>query len=150
MQFVTLKCQSTSVENILLSVSSSKESIPTIFMCLVNLLVISFLPHPGGLKAVTRWTSRSSIFEVSFLSYQWAWSIHYKHDHFINFYQDFQHWYRICIHTCLNSSTGGIDPQESCWGRFKSSTNTIHFLPMAGPKTPFLLLSNLDMITSCV
>ena len=75
---ITLKCQSTSVVNIFLSVSSSKESIPKMFIWRMNRLLTSLRPHPGGLKAQTRRTSKSSSLEVSFLSYQWPWSTHWK------------------------------------------------------------------------
>ena len=53
------------------------------------------------------------------------------------------------ILTCLRSSIAGIDPTLSRWGRLRSSMKMMHCFPMAGPNTPFLRRSSLDMITSC-
>lgn len=47
---------------------------------------------------------------------------------------------------CLSNSIGGCAPYTSLAGMFRSSTKMTHFLPIWGPNTPFLLLSNLDMI----
>lgn len=47
---------------------------------------------------------------------------------------------------CLSSSMGGCAPYTSLAGMFKSSTNITHLLPICGPNTPFLRLSNLDII----
>lgn len=75
-----------------------------------------------GMQRINKWNlkfcmtltkSVSMILELSFLSYQWLWSIH-----------------------CRSSSIGGCAPYTSFAGMLKSSTNTTHFLPTGGPKTP--------------
>ena len=121
------KCQSTIVVKIFCKVLSSKESIPTTFMCLVKRPVMLFRPPPGGpIAATNSWnkrkrysckysvrtlknedteltTSTMSSREVSFLSYQLPWSTH-----------------------CLNNSIGGWAPYFSNIGMFRSSTNNTH------------------------
>ena len=49
---------------------------------------------------------------------------------------------------CLSSSIGGCAPYFSLAGMFISSTKMTLFFPMGGPNTPFLRLSNLDIIKS--
>lgn len=50
---------------------------------------------------------------------------------------------------CLKSSIGGCAPYFSKAGIFISSTKTMHFFPIGGPKTPLRLLSSLAMIMFC-
>lgn len=154
------------LEKMLTMVSSLKALMLKILKWRRKRDVTAFLPPPGGPIAARSWMSMREIFEVVFRSYLpeqfetrfvfWArmtgllcsklclyCSFVWLKTRCLKLNGSYQFLWSI---NCRRSSMGGCAPNCSNAGMFMSSTKRIHFFPIGGPNTPFLLLSNLDMM----